>query len=191
MTMRTHVAMLRGINVGGHNRLPMADLRRVVASLGHQDVETYVQSGNVVFGAADPSRGDADLAAELRAAIARDLGLDVPVVVVSREELHDSVVNNPFPDETNPKLLHAVYSVTEDPADEQAEQAALARARAKGSPDDARRIGPVLYLHTPNGMGRSVLAAELTRGGKNAPSNAGTARNWATVLALDSLMNAG
>ena len=187
--MPTHVALLRGINVGGRTRVAMADLREVVSGLGHDDVATYVQSGNVVFSAQE--QDTTALAAELERAIAERLDVEPAVVVLSRDELAAVVAANPFPDETDFKRLHAVFSAG-DPGreDKGAVAAAEERARAKGSRDEARFAGGTLFLHTPDGMGRSVLAAELTHtGGAMAAGARSTARNWATVTKLLALLD--
>src|SRR5579875_1879055 len=105
--MRTHVALLRGVNVGGNNKVPMAELRKLAVELGHGDVATYIQSGNLVFSTA---RTDADgLAAQLEREIAARLGVTTTVVVVSRAELAQVVADNPYPHEQDPKHLHAVF----------------------------------------------------------------------------------
>src|ERR1700733_6872923 len=94
----THVALLRGINLGGRNKVAMADLRALVSELGHADVVTYIQSGNVLFTA--PAGADsAEVARAMTAAIAAKLGVTAPVVVVTREELGQIHADNPFPDE--------------------------------------------------------------------------------------------
>jgi len=184
----THVALLRGINVGVQTRVAMSDLREIVASLGHQDVATYIQSGNVVFTSppADPAR----LADDLEAAIAARLGISPAVVVLSRADLAAAVAANPYPQAASPRLLHAVFR-REEMNDEQVAAVAAAeqRARDKGSPDEATVIGRTLYLHTPGGLGRSELAAQLSRAGQAmSPGGGGTARNWATVTRLMSML---
>lgn len=181
--MPTHIALLRGINVAGRNRVAMADLRRVVGSLGHTDVTTYIQSGNVVFTAAT-SDPPAALAADLEQAIAAELGVPARVIVRSREELAQVVRDNPYPDQQNPRAVHAVF-LAEDPGPELAGLVAAAqrKAAAKGSRDTATVVDRTLYLHTPDGFGRSELAAALVA--QAGPGQAvGTARNWATVTKL-------
>jgi uncharacterized protein (DUF1697 family) len=178
--MPTHVALLRGINVGGHKRVAMADLRRVVESLGHTDVATYIQSGNVVFTAADPAARGEELAAELEKAIAGELGVTCRVTVRNSAELAEVEAVNPFADEPNPKLVHAFF-LLDEPAPETAAFVADAQAKAAGR-DEARIVGRTLYLHTPDGFGRSELAALLSKGARNPV--VGTARNWATVRKL-------
>lgn len=188
--MRTHVALLRGINVGGRNKVAMSDLREAVASLGHTEVVTYVQSGNVAYATANPKATNAELAGSLEAALADRIGWRVPVVVVSAAELRQVVADNPFSHEPNPKLVHAVFlPETPGPDALAAVAAAEERARASGSRDQARVVAQTLYLWTPDGMGRSQLAVELNRGGqRRTPAAQGTARNWATVQALLQLL---
>lgn len=184
--MPTHVALLRGINVGSHNQVAMADLRALVADLGHTDVTTYLRSGNVVFTAAGAGGAVEDLAAELERAIAAALDLRLRVVVVAGAELARVVRDNPYPDEPNPRMVHAVF-LSEDPGADLAArvESAQAAVAAKGSRDTARIVGRALYLHTPDGFGRSDLAATLTKiGAKQEAGLAATARNWATVTAL-------
>jgi len=180
----THVALLRGINVGGHNRVNMADLREVVTSFGHTDVATYIQSGNVVFTSEDQDA--ASLAAALERAIAATLCLGPRVVVLTAAELAQVVAENPYPDETNPKHLHAVFRMEAmGPDDVDAVAAAVQRAGAKGSRDQGCVVGRTLYLRTPDGLGRSELAADLGRsGGALAARSTTTVRNWATVCRL-------
>jgi uncharacterized protein (DUF1697 family) len=186
----THVALLRGINVGGQSRVAMSDLREIVASLGHDDIATYIQSGNVVFSSssADVTR----LADDLEEAISGRLGLRPAVVVLTRDDLATAIAANPYPDAASPKMLHAVFR-REEMNDEQvaAVAAAQQRARDKGSPDEATVIGRTLYLHTPGGLGRSELAAQLARTNQAmSPRGGGTARNWATVTKLMSMLDA-
>ena len=184
--MPTHVALLRGINVGGRNKVAMPELRALMAELGHTDVATYIQSGNAVF---TSERTDtAQIADELEQAIAGRLSVSCGVVVITRDELEQVIDDNPFPAEDNPKALHAVFrraGLTD------AEQAAVAeaaeRAKAKGCEDEAVIVGRTMFLHTPNGLGRSELSAQLSR---TAASKTGTARNWATVHKLRAMLDA-
>lgn len=178
--MPTHVALLRGINVGGRNKVAMAELRDVVSSLGHTDVATYIQSGNVVFTAVGDTRR---LGADLERAIAESLGVSPSVVVISRDELAQVVRDNPYPDESNPKAVHVVFLPKR--AGREAAGALgeiLERAADAGGRDTAKLVGRVIYLHTPDGFGRSKLAEFLMRSAR--PELVGTARNWATVTRL-------
>ena len=184
--------LLRGINNLGSKKVSMAELREVVTSLGHTDVMTYIQSGNVLFTprlTASRTAGRTDaaaLAAELERAIADGIGVRARAVVLSREELARCMRDNPYPGETDPRLLHAVF-LPEVPGPGLAAWVAGAQrqVRAKGSRDGAQVLGRTVYLHTPDGYPRSELRRVLARvGGPTSAPAAGTARNWATVSRL-------
>jgi len=178
------VALLRGINVLGRNQVAMPELRSLVSSLGHTDVATYIQSGNVVF-----SSHESDtrlLGVGLQQAISDRLNLKPNVVVLSRHDLAKVIADNPFPAEKDGKCLHAVFSSTEITSERvSAIAAAQSRAQARGSRDEACVVGRILYLHTPDGFGRSDLVAQLLRSGRDQ----GTARNWTTVTKLLTLLD--
>ena len=187
--MASHVALLRGINVGGRNKVPMADLREVVTSLGHTGVTTYIQSGNVLFSTAETDT--AKLAAALETAIGERFGIWASVVVLSRDELAALLAGNPYPDEPNPRCVHVVFLSGEPPEDLLGRiAAAQSAAAAKGSRDTVQAAGPALFVHTPDGFGTSELAQALFRiisppgKQKNQPAVAATARNWATATKL-------
>jgi uncharacterized protein (DUF1697 family) len=179
--MATHIALLRGINVGGRNKVAMADLREVMTSLGHTGVVTYIQSGNVVF-----TTGETDtaaLAAALERAVAEAVGVEPAVVVLTRAELARAIHDNPYADEANPKCVHAVF-FRETPAGlAEAIAAAEKRDAERGGHGSAQLVGRTLFVHTPDGFGRSELATHLL-GRRASPAAAGTARNWATVTKL-------
>jgi uncharacterized protein (DUF1697 family) len=178
--MATHVALLRGINVGGRNKVPMADLRTAVTSLGYSDVSTYIQSGNVLF--STPETDTTVLEAAIGAEIARTFGLKIGIVVVLRDQLAAVLSQNPYPDEPNPRYVHVVFLGAEP------DQALLGRlkvagdaAAAKGTRDTVTVLGRTLYLHTPDGYGTSELSQAVLR--ITTPAN-GTARNLATTAKL-------
>jgi uncharacterized protein (DUF1697 family) len=182
----THIALLRGINLGGKNKVAMSELRALVAGLGHGDVSTYIQSGNVLFRAVPADADAAALGQAMTAAIAADLGVRAPVVVLSREELARVVADNPFPGEPDPRRVHAVL-LSEPPGAELTAKLDAARAKAaeRGAADEVRVIGRTLYLRTPDGFGRSDLAATIMRiVSSPAAGLTGTARNWATTVKL-------
>jgi uncharacterized protein (DUF1697 family) len=188
----TYLALLRGVNNLGGKKVTMAELRAVVTGLGHGDVVTYIQSGNVVF---TPRLADAcpagqvdtaALALELEQAIADGIGVRARAVVLSAEELAQYVRDNPYPGQANPRLLHVVF-LPELPGPGLADWVADAaqHVRAQGSRDEARVLGRAVYLHTPDGYPRSELRRVLARaGGPTSAAVAGTARNWATVSRL-------
>jgi uncharacterized protein (DUF1697 family) len=185
--MPRYVALLRGINVGGRNRVAMADLRLLTETLGHTEVATYIQSGNVLFTSPDTDCGA--IADVLEQAIARSPTVRPAVVVLSRADLARVIADNPFPDETNPRCLHAIFRRRDlAPEAVAAVEEAQRRARAKGSRDEAVPVGRALFLHTPDGLGRSELAAQLARSAVQAD---GTARNWSTVTRLMAMLDSG
>jgi uncharacterized protein (DUF1697 family) len=176
----------------GSAKVTMAELREVVSSLGHADVMTYIQIGNVLFtpqlaDSSAPGRADAAaLAAELERAVADGIGVRVRVVVLSREDLARAVRDNPFPGETNPGLLHAVF-LPDVPGPSLAAWVADAERQVQetSSRDEARVLVRTVYLHTPDGYPRSELRRVLAKaGGPTSARVAGTARNWATVSKL-------
>jgi uncharacterized protein (DUF1697 family) len=182
--MATHVALLRGVNVGGRNKVAMSDLRQVVSSLGHTGVRTYVQSGNVLFTAGRVA--PAGLAASLAAAIASALGTALDVVVLTSEELAQVVRDNPYPGEPDPRKVHAFFLPARPGQDVAAAVARAQRqAAGQGARDSAAVAGRVVFLHTPDGFGRSKLAALLAS--PRGPVPGATARNWATVVRLAEL----
>ena len=192
--MASHVALLRGINVGGRNKVPMADLREVVTSLGHTGVSTYIQSGNVLFSTAE--NDTAKLAAALESAIEGRFGIWSSVVVLSRDELARVLAANPYPDEPNPRMVHVVFLNGSPPRDLLDRiTAAESAVAAKGSRDTVQLAGQssgqALFLHTPDGYGTSELAQNVLKilapPKKSRPGLAATARNWATATKLLSL----
>jgi uncharacterized protein (DUF1697 family) len=184
--MPTHIALLRGINVGGGGKVPMADLRKLVTSLGYGEVATYIQSGNIIF---SPGHDDsAALAAVLEAAIAETFGVRTTAVVLSKAELGRVISANPYPDEPVLRYVHGVF-MSSDPDDSLHARVAVATelAASKGSRDEAMIVGRTLYLHTPDGFGTSELARDLLLNRRGNPLATATARNWATITKLAAL----
>ncbi len=171
--MTTYVALLRGINVGGRGKVAMADLRALCDDLGHGDVRTYVQSGNVVF---TSERDDPDtLGAELSERVASDLGVEATVVVRTADELAEVAGANPFPSEAadDPTRVHVAF-LSDAPSDPDV----FAVDAERYAPEQVVAGDRVLYLHLPDGIGRSKLAADLAR---RRTDVAMTVRNWRTV----------
>jgi len=180
--IRTHVAFLRAINVGGRNLVSMSDLRDLFESAGHTEVTTYVQSGNVVFAAGS----DEPDAAAIERHIEDRFGVQAGVVVVDRAAFEKIVKANPFSAESDPRRVHVMFH---NRALTPTEVAAVRAAEgAAGGRDQARVIGRALYVHTPDGFGRSALAARLTRAPRAGSDLVATARNWATVLKVQALL---
>ncbi len=183
MATRTYAALLRGINVGGHKKVPMAGLRALLEELGHSDVQTYLQSGNAVFTA---PRGDEEsLGAELRTAIEEHFGFAVDVLVRDGAYLRAVADACPFPAaELEAKQLHVTYfSAPVDPA------RFAAIDQAAYLPEEFRLGDRALYLYAPDGLGRSKLGEQLSRPALNKGLIA-TTRNWNTVTRLVELTHA-
>jgi uncharacterized protein (DUF1697 family) len=173
----TYAALLRGINVGGSKKIPMADLRTLMEGLGHDGVRTYLQSGQAAF---TTGRGDEDsLAAELTRAIEQRYGFTVDVIVRDHAYLKAIADACPFPAaDLEPKQLHVTYfsaPVDEDRFAEIDREAHL--------PEEFRLGDRALYLYAPNGLGRSKLAEALSRP-RLTKGVIATTRNWNSVLKL-------
>ena len=176
----THVALLRGINVGGNNPLPMKELARMFSAAGCANVRTYIQSGNVIFEAPGEA---AKIAQVITANTEKQFGYRVPIVTRTSEQLLKTIRDNPFLKRADEKMLH-VYFLAHSP--NTAAIAALDPARSV--PDAFHVRGQEIYLHLPNGMGRSKLTNAYF---DSKLSTICTARNWATVLKLAAMMAEG
>ncbi|MFC9079696.1 DUF1697 domain-containing protein [Streptomyces sp. NPDC057062] len=172
-----YAALLRGINVGGSKKLPMAELRTVMEGLGHDGVRTHLQSGQAVFAA---DHGDEEsLAAELADAIGKRFGFSVDVIVRDHAYLKAVMEACPFPTaELEAKQLHITYF------SEPVEAARFAEIDpAAYDPEEFRLGDRALYLYAPDGLGRSRLAGHLAKPRLNKGLIA-TTRNWNTVVKL-------
>lgn len=175
--MATYIALLRGINVGGRRSLKMAALADLIVEAGGSAVRTYIQSGNAVF--VHPSRSPAKLEQELEQRIEAASSMEVPVVLRTKAQWDEIVAGNPFP-QAGPQQLHVVLLKQRLP------QRAFAALDLKAFLPEEMVVGSQhLYLHLPNGMGRAKLPVALER--KGPKQVVGTARNWATMLALQAL----
>jgi len=168
-------ALLRGVNLGRARRVAMADLRAVVSSLGHTDVETYLQSGNVVF---VPTAPDVDVVRQdIARALHAELGVRAAVQIRTGAELAAIVAANPYPDVSDPTKLVVTF-LDNDASLPDIDLAAFA-------PESCCARAREIYLKLPSGQARSPLLAALA---KVAPDDgSATTRNWRTVLALDRL----
>jgi uncharacterized protein (DUF1697 family) len=175
--MSVHVALLRGINVGRAKRIAMGELREVFEGLGHRDVRTLLNSGNVVFtpGRAG-ARGGAALAAALEKAIQRELQVTSRVTVLSAEELAGAVRDNPLAEaDRDPSRFQVAF--LRDPADR---EKLVPLASRRWSPEKLAMGAGVAYLSCPGGMAESPVGEAVFK----ALGDGVTARNWATVLKL-------
>ena len=174
--MPKYVALLRGINVGGNNMLPMKTLAAMFADEGATDVRTYIQSGNVVFAA--PAAAARKLPARVTGRIAADLGLKVPIMLRSPDELAEVTRSNPYLATAgeDTKALYVMFLADKPTA------AAVASLDPKRSPPDEFVVtGREIYLRFPNGAGRSKLTSAYFDAKLSTIS---TARNWRTITTL-------
>jgi uncharacterized protein (DUF1697 family) len=172
--MPSQVAILRGINVGSHNRIAMADLRELLAELGYGDARTLVQSGNIVLSAQAPPD---ELACELEEEIASRFGVRTPVVVRTREELAAVVALDPLCDVAQEHKLYQVSFLSAEPDPE-----AIERIEATDfAPERFVHSGREIYAWHPGGIHSSRLARMLS---DKRLGVVATARNWKTTTKL-------
>ncbi|HET9143037.1 DUF1697 domain-containing protein [Actinophytocola sp.] len=169
--MTRYVALLRGINVGGRNRVPMAALRTTCESLGCTEVATYIQSGNVVL---TSPLGAKKLGAELAKAIAEQIGVAPAVMIRTHAQLAAVLSGNPFP-EADPAHLHVAF-LAHPPTGEQVK----ALDRLEYPPEELAVRGAEVYFRLPNGIGRAKLPEQA---GRRLKIEA-TVRNWRTVRTM-------
>jgi uncharacterized protein (DUF1697 family) len=168
------IVLLRGVNVGGRNRVPMPALREALAAAGMEDVATYLQSGNVVLSSkAKPE----ELARECEGVIAERFDLEIDVVVRTRVELAKVLERDPLGDVADQEKLYQVSFCAQRP-----DKAALAKLTERAAEGEQLVVhGREVYAWFPHGVGRSKLAAQL---GKASLGTVATARNWRSVKQL-------
>ncbi|HEX2763348.1 MAG TPA: DUF1697 domain-containing protein [Allosphingosinicella sp.] len=173
------VALLRGINVGGRNLVPMAELKAMAAALGWDEPQTYIQSGNLVFKAAGSA---AALERALEAALEQKPGIRTDVLVRTKAQWNAIVAANPFraDAEKDPNLV--LCGIPKKGLAGGAAEALAARAAAG---ERVREAGGVLWFHYPEGAGRSKLTPALIDRSAGSPV---TARNWRTMLKLGEML---
>jgi uncharacterized protein (DUF1697 family) len=173
------VALLRGINVGGTRKLPMAELRALAEELGFEDVATFIQSGNLVFSARGQARS---LETRLERALARRFGFEVPTLVRDARAWSALVAANPLPRLAASDPAHMLLAL----AQEALAPDALAglRERAQGA-ERVELAGGALWIHYAEGIARSKLTPALL---DRCAGSTVTARNWRTVLELERLL---
>ena len=176
--MPTYVAMLRGINVGGHHRVTMDRLRESFASLGLKNLQTYIQSGNLVFQAARAS--PSTLRQKMEEKFAADFGFPSLVILRTQEELAQAIAANPFLKPSGSEIdhgkMHVIFLSAPPAADVLKQLQGFTKA-----PDQSFCAGQEIYVHVPNGFARSSLANNPIERKFLAQS---TTRNWRTVNTL-------
>lgn len=179
--MTVAISLLRGVNVGGRHMVKMEVLRTLCESLGHRNVQTYVQSGNVVF---HTRRNDAGaIERQVEDAIEKRFGFRPDVMVRTSAQLRDVMARNPFvPRNLDPARV-LVYFLKDEPTREAYEKTCALQA----DPEELRLSGRELFLHYPNGVGKSKLPLARV---EKALGTSGTGRNWNTVTKLMAMAEA-
>jgi uncharacterized protein (DUF1697 family) len=175
--MNTYIALFRGINVGGKNSLPMKELVALLEDIGSQKVRTYIQSGNAVFQSAEKSLPQ--LSTLIASEVAKRRGFEPCVLVLDLDALHRAMANNPFPEtETDPAGLHLGFLASTPQNPDLIKLDSLRKESER-----FQLIDQVFYLHAPEGVGRSRLAA----GVEKVLGVAMTDRNWRTMCNVRAL----
>jgi len=179
--MPMHVALLRGINVAGHNLVAMSELRELLGELGFAGAKSLLQSGNLVF-ESDRLTGD-KLQRLLEAETAKRLKITADYLVRTATEWQAIIAKNPFPDEAVRDPSHLVVTCLKAAPAKKDVQTLEAAIRG---PETVRAIGKQLYITYPAGIGRSKLTLPLI---ESKLGTRGTGRNWNTVLKLAALLD--
>lgn len=174
LELSVYVALFRGINVGGKNKISMKALIKIIEDNGYIGIRTYIQSGNVLF--QDSCSKAMNFPKVVGQAIQDHYGFHPDILIIDNKQLEQSVNANPFPQaENHPKSLH-FYFLNCLPKDLNIE----GLNRLKSANESFQLMDHVLYLYTPDGIGRSKLAANI----EALLEVKATARNWNTVLKL-------
>lgn len=172
--MPVYIGLLRGINVGGKNKLPMKALSRILEQHNCTNIQTYIQSGNVIF--EHPEHQTEELAEDITQTITQKHGFSPDVLIITVQNMKEATDKNPYPNaKAEPKSLH-LFFLKDTP--ENPDIDALNTLKAES--ESFALINNVLYLHAPEGIGRSKLAAQAEK--KLGVSV--TARNWNTINKL-------
>jgi uncharacterized protein (DUF1697 family) len=175
--MQTLIAFLRGINMTGHNSVKMIDLSDLFAGLGFTDAETYIQSGNVIFSSTGKEPVQ-EISLRIEKAILERFNYIIPVLIRTVQELKDIVYSDPFVNEENfdPAKLAVIF------LQEKCKISQIQKVKDIDYPPDKFKIsGREIFIHCPNGFGRTKLYTNFF---EKKMGVTGTARNWKTVTAI-------
>ncbi len=175
--MTTWIALIRGINVGGHNQMPMTTLTKALEKAGCSSVRTYIQSGNVVFDS--KSKSKSSVSKKIGDTIESEFEFRPELLLLTVDQLQSAIANNPFPQAiSEPKSLHFYFLAAPPNSPD------LAGLMKAATTERYELIDSVFYLHTPDGLGKSKLAGLVERKlGVSA-----TARNYSTVQKLSAML---
>ncbi len=174
--MPKYIALLRGINVSGKNKIRMPDLKSLYESLGLVGVKTYIQSGNVIFEASNYNK--ASLSTVIENAIAKNFNIETAILIKAENEWATIIKNNPYAKNDNKDIskLHVTFLLGES-----SEEAINKLERVQSKEDTLKVINDVVYLYCPNGYGRTKLSNNFIERILQVPA---TTRNFKTVCAL-------
>ena len=178
--MPTFISLFRGINVGGHHRIKMNELKNLYETLGLKDVRTYIQSGNVVF-----TSDDADttrVQQQLEESVVQTFGFHVEIIARTADELQDIIAKNPFQGQQNKEAQWIVVMFLATMPDNTAQENLL---KTYGGPEEIFFSGKEVFLYYTDGIGRSKLSNNFL---EKKLKIVGTARNWNTVLQLQEMV---
>lgn len=176
-----YIAILRGINVGTGRKVPMADLKVLCAKLGLANVQTYIQSGNIIFEMNKPEAIPA-LQDRMHQAISETFGFNIPVIIRTAQEMEESIANNPFLKEKDVDIekLHFTF-LKETPATEWVEKIKMFQFL----PDRFEIIGKAVFVYCQDGYGRSKITNDFFERKLKVTA---TTRNWKTVMKLQEMV---
>ncbi len=178
-TMPTFIALLRGINVGGRNMIPMRDLCSLCEAVGWHDVRHYIQSGNIVFRASGKASA---METSLEAAITKQFKLSIPVIVRSARQWQGYADTNPFQAAAAAEPNRVMLALAKSPPPGEAAASLRERARNK---ERIEQIGDAIWIHFPAGQAKTKLSpAVLDR----CAGSSVTARNWSTVQRIEQML---
>jgi uncharacterized protein (DUF1697 family) len=178
MHRNTFIALLRGINVTGRNKIPMSELRSLCTELGWDEVQSYIQSGNVVFKA---GAAPAKLEVQLEEAIERQFGLSIAIIVRAAASWPAYVKGNPYPDASESEPKGVMLGLSKAPPN----QDAVEKLRERAAPyERIVQVGDALWIHFGGGMAKTKLSPGVLDRLVGSPV---TLRNWRTVLKLDEM----
>lgn len=174
--MATYISFLRGINVSGKNMIGMADLKKLFGNLGFTDIQTYVQSGNVIFRAENTDPGKAEKM--ITEAIRCEFSFEVPVIVLTPAKLERIINGNPFRDDPgkDPSFMHVTFLASAPAAFDPTQ---ILAKKAEG--EEIAFSDEAVYLFCPNGYGNTKLSSQFL---ENKLGVTATTRNWRTTMQL-------
>jgi len=175
--MQRYIAILRGINVGGKHKISMTELKKVLEKTGIEHIQTYIQSGNVIFSSdeSDP----AVLTEQISSVIKDHWGFEVPVIILSKREIDEIILTNPFADIYDPACLHITF-LSAVPQSERIKSI----LELKDSPNDISIINRAVYLYCPNGYSKTRITNSFLERKLNLIA---TTRNLKTSLVLQQM----